>query len=333
MSGIGPWELLIIGAILCALVGVPVLVVVVLLVLFKKKQCGQGIGTGTMRAALPALVFLGGFWALSVGVSAAGAETGEAKETPEKVLAEMKKELGDGFQYRAVRCFAAASDADPASFDRIAHFTLGDCYDAYEKQFFKTRPAQVYRVYLFKDDASYRKHAKELFGSVPDTPFGYYLDSRRALVMNIATGGGTLVHEMFHALVRVDFPDIPAWANEGLGSLFEQCHVTDEGLVGLVNWRLPILQDAIRKNELPTLRKIMTVDDAAFYAARAGNYAGARYFMMYLQENRRLVDFYAKFRDNFKKDRTGVRFAEEVLGRKLEEVEPDWRKWVMGLKR
>jgi hypothetical protein len=280
------------------------------------------------------MVFLGGFWALSAGGSSAtAADKDEAKETPEKVLTEMKGQLGDGFHYRTVRCFAAASDADPAAFDRTCRFTLGDCYDAFEKQFFKTRPTHVYRVYLFKDDVSYRKHAKELFGSVPDTPFGYYMDSRRALVMNIATGGGTLVHEMFHALVRVDFPDIPAWANEGLGSLFEQCDVTDEGLVGLVNWRLPILQDAIRKNELSPLRKMMTADDAGFYQSRGGNYAAARYFMMYLQENRRLVDFYSKFRDHFKKDASGVRFAEEVLGRKLEEVEPDWRKWVMRLKR
>jgi hypothetical protein len=37
--------------------------------------------------------------------------------------------------------------------------------------------------------------------------------------------------------------------------------------------------------------------------------------------------------DRFKEDKTGVKFAEEVLTRKLEEFEPDWRKWVMALKR
>jgi hypothetical protein len=280
------------------------------------------------------LAVLGGCLALLAGVFAAGSAgvAEKPKESAENVLAGMRRELGDGFRYRVVRCFAVASDGETAEFDRICRYTLGDCYDAYEKQFFKERPTEVYRVYLFKDDASYRTHAKELFGDVPDTPFGYYLDGRRALVMNIATGGGTLVHEMFHALVRVDFPGIPAWANEGLGSLFEQCRVTDEGLVGLVNWRLPILQEAIRKEEIGSLRKIMTLDDAGFYAARGGNYAAARYFMMYLQENRRLVDFYTRFRDQFAKDKTGVRFAEEVLGRKLEEVEPEWRKWVMGLR-
>jgi len=261
------------------------------------------------------------------------ADDAAAAETPETVLAQMKKELGPTFRYQAIRCFAAAGDPSPAVFARTCEHTLGACFDAYQKQFFRNPPKHVYRVYLFRDDASYRTNAKKLFGRVADTPFGYYLHKERALVMNIGTGGGTLVHEMFHALVAEDFPDIPAWVNEGIASLFEQCRVTDEGLVGLVNWRLPILQQAIREKKLPPLRKMMTLTDLEFYHSRGGNYAAARYFMMYLQKEGLLVAFYKKFRDNFKDDKTGVRFAEEVLGRKLEDVEPVWQKWVMDLKR
>lgn len=276
------------------------------------------------------------FWCLSLGVlgtSAADETPPVAAETPETVLTGMRKELGPTFRYRTIRCFAAASDAHPLRFTRTCEHTLGACFDAYQKQFFRKKPRHVYRVYLFKDDASFRSHAKKLFGRVPDTPFGYYLHKHRALVMNIGTGGGTLVHEMFHALVDEDFPYIPLWANEGIASLFEQCHVTEGGLVGLVNWRLPIVQQAIRARTLPPLRKIMTVTDVEFYRSRGSNYAAARYFMMYLQTKGLLVPFYKKFRDNFKDDRTGVRFAKEVLGKKLEDVEPVWRKWVMGLKR
>ena len=256
-----------------------------------------------------------------------------AEETPDKVLGEMREELGAGFHFRKVRCFVAASDAPAARFARICEHTLGGCYDAYQKQFFKTKPTNVYRVYLFKDAASYRLHAAKLFGRAPDTPFGYYAHHRRALVMNIGTGTGTLVHEMFHALVEPDFPDIPLWANEGIASLFEQCRITENGLVGLVNWRLPIVQRAIRAGKLASLRKIMTMTDAEFRRSPGGNYAAARYFMMYLQEKGVLEKFYKKFRDGFKDDATGVRFAEELLGGKLEEVEPVWRKWVMALKR
>ena len=40
--------------------------------------------------------------------------------------------------------------------------------------------------------------------------------------MNIATGGGTLVHEIVHPFVEANFPGCPTWFNEGLGSLYEQ---------------------------------------------------------------------------------------------------------------
>ena len=271
-----------------------------------------------------------------VGCSVAAAESAESPRSAEeadKVLAAMRKELGGKFRYRKVRCFVAASDASATRFRRTCHYTLGKCYDAYRKQFFDKGPKVIYRVYLVRDAVSYKTHTKKLFGTVPSTPFGYYSDTHHALVMNIGTGGGTLVHEMFHALVKPDFPDIPAWANEGIASLFEQCNITPRGLVGLVNWRLPILQKAIRSRALPSLRKIMMMSDAEFYRARGGNYAAARYFFLYLQKKGVLVDFYKKFRDNFKRDKTGVTFAEEVLGKKLEQVEPVWRKWVMSLRR
>jgi lysophospholipase L1-like esterase len=257
----------------------------------------------------------------------------ETVETPEQALDAMKKELGDAFHYRVERVFAVASDAPEKALENYCTQTVAACFDAYMKQFFKTKPAGAFRVYLFKDDASYRSKAKTLFGTVPDTPYGYYLDARRALVMNIATGGGTLVHEMFHALVRADFPDIPTWANEGIASLFEQCGFDAGGLVGYVNWRLPILQDAIKKDTLPALRKIMTMPAAEFYADRQGKYAAARYLMLYLQERGLLVKFYQGFRDRFAQDKTGVKFVEELLGEKLEDFEPKWRQWALALKR
>lgn len=276
--------------------------------------------------------------AAAAAIFAAGASRGAAPaaapvETPEQALEGMKKELGDVFHYRVARVFAVASDAPEKALESYCTQTVAACYDAYMKQFFKTKPAGAFRVYLFRDDASYRSNAKKLFGSVPDTPYGYYLDGRRALVMNIATGGGTLVHEMFHALVRADFPDIPTWANEGIASLFEQCGIDVDGLVGYVNWRLPILQDAIRKDALPALRKIMTMPAAEFYADRQGKYAAARYLMLYLQERTLLVKFYRNFRDRFAEDKTGVKFIEELLGEKIETFEPKWRAWALALKR
>lgn len=77
------------------------------------------------------------------------------------------------------------------------------------------------------------------------------------MLMNINTGTGTLVHEMTHALVRYDFPDIPSWFNEGLGSLYERCSLNNKTILGYVNWRLPSLQDAIADKSYTPLASLV----------------------------------------------------------------------------
>ena len=89
---------------------------------------------------------------------------------------------------------------------------------------------------------------KSLTGNEPGTPYGFYSAKHNGLFMNIATGGGTLVHEIVHPYVEADFPNAPPWLNEGLGSLFEQSADRDGHIVGLTNWRLAGLQRAIRAN-------------------------------------------------------------------------------------
>jgi len=57
-----------------------------------------------------------------------------------------------------------------------------------------------------KDAASYEKNTLLLFKEKPSTPYGYYSSTHKALIMNIATGGGTLVHEIVHPFVEANFP-------------------------------------------------------------------------------------------------------------------------------
>jgi hypothetical protein len=84
-----------------------------------------------------------------------------------------------------------------------------------------------------------RAECRKDFQSKPTTPYGYYSSTHKALVMNISTGGGTLVHEIVHPFIEANFPNCPAWLNEGLGSLYEQCGEVDGHIHGYTNWRLP----------------------------------------------------------------------------------------------
>ena len=200
--------------------------------------------------------------------------------------------------------------------------------ERFERDFFTKRPSKILDVYLFADAASYERGVKRLTGSSPTTPYGFYSSSQGALFMNIATGGGTLVHELVHPYVEADFTDAPAWLNEGLGSLFEQSADKDGHIVGLTNWRLTGLQRSISDGDtLPTFHALTHLDDNAFYGDGSGtHYAMARYLMYYLQQNSLLVDFYKKFRAGRAKDPSGYATLVAVLGEK--DMAAFQRRWV-----
>ncbi|MHC4078691.1 MAG: hypothetical protein ACYST0_09670, partial [Planctomycetota bacterium] len=189
-------------------------------------------------------------------------------------------------------------------------------------------------VWLFKDRDSYRKHVYQLFRQVPHTPFGWYSPRHRALIMNIYTGGGTLVHEIVHPFVAANFPDCPAWFNEGLGSLYEQCRERDGKIMGLTNWRLADLQQAIRRQEVPTFRTMTATTDHQFYSLDRGtNYAQARYLCYYLQEKGLLRKYYKAFHAARKQDPTGYRTLQKVLGRQdMKAFQKEWERYVLKLR-
>ena len=199
------------------------------------------------------------------------------------------------------------------------------------KTYFRRRPDKVITILLLRDGKSYRGWAKKLFGDEKVAYYGYYKPGIRTLVMNISTGTGTLVHEMTHSLIAFDFPDVPDWFNEGLASLHEQCSIRSTRVVGLVNWRLPALQRAVRGKTLRPLRDLVTRDD--FYGSLQGlNYAQARYFVMYMQQRRVLQKFYEHYRAHHTGAGAGVKAIESVLGRGIDKVEADFLRWAMTLR-
>ena len=205
------------------------------------------------------------------------------------------------------------------------------------------------RLVLFMHPDTFKAGAAALSGEEPDTPFGYYSSELRAVIMNLATGGGTLVHEMVHTFVEEDFPGCPAWLNEGLGSLYEQCRIAPDRLLGLTNWRLPALREALERDgttgpaRAGLLARVVATSTWDFYEADSGlNYAAARYLCYDLQERGLLERFYKEFRADVKKTAaagdvpadiaSGRRTLERVLGQTLEEYEPPWRERTMRLR-
>jgi hypothetical protein len=230
--------------------------------------------------------------------------------------------------------FVVVGDGSATQVRQWAEGTVRFAVERLKRDFFKRDPAEILEIWLFKDDASYRKHAKELFGDEPSTPYGYYSSADRALVMNIATGGGTLVHEIVHPFMRANFPACPAWFNEGLGSLYEQSGDRDGHIVGYTNWRLAGLQQAIRAGGVPSFEKLTSMGDAKFYDEGGGAaYAQARYLCYYLQQKGLLVKFYHRFVEQQADDPTGYQTLKDVLGETdMAAFQQRWEKFVLGLR-
>lgn len=207
--------------------------------------------------------------------------------------------------------------------------------DRLKRDFFEEDPDEIITIWLFKDHRSYATNTRRLFRVEHPSPYGYYSPSDRALIMNIGTGGGTLIHEIVHPYMRTNFPACPAWFNEGLGSLFEQCEDRDGRIRGLTNWRLPGLQDVIRRGKTIPIAKFVTMSDEVFYGDVSGynrHYGQARYLCYYLQERGLLVDFYRRFVAHRHDDPTGLQTLKQVLGTDdLAKFQRQWEGFVLQL--
>jgi hypothetical protein len=205
--------------------------------------------------------------------------------------------------------------------------------DKLKQDYFSKDPKEILDIWLFKDAASYERNALSLFGDKPSTPYGYYSSRHKALVMNISTGGGTLVHEIVHPFIEANFPNCPPWLNEGLGSLYEQSGEVAGHIHGYPNWRLPGLQRAIKAGTVPAFKTLMAYDTRAFYNDDKGtNYAQARYLCYYLQQKDLLVRFYREFVAHQKTDQTGYETLQRILkARDMKQFKLKWESYVLGL--
>ncbi len=250
-------------------------------------------------------------------------------------IMELKKRLpGDSFHILVEPPFVVVGDESLQRLKSRSEHTVRWATAKLKEAYFGRDPNQILDIWLFKDKRSYDTHTVRLFGRQPSTPFGYYSSADGALVMNIATGGGTLVHEIVHPFMESNFPACPSWLNEGLGSLYEQSSSQNGRIVGLTNWRLAGLQRAIARNNLPSFGQLCSTTTHQFYRADPGtNYAQARYLCYYLQQQGLLRKFYHDFVANHQSDPTGYQTLKKTLGADdMEAFQKEWEAYVMKLR-
>jgi hypothetical protein len=239
----------------------------------------------------------------------------------------------DSFTVIVQTPFVVIGNDEPERVRYFAERTVQWAVDMLKKDYFASDPLDIIDIWLFRDKKSYDYNVRNRFGTVPTSPYGFFLEDQKALIMNIATGGGTLVHEIVHPFIAANFPECPVWFNEGLASLYEQCGEKDGHIVGYTNWRLEGLQQAIRTGSVPSFKTLTSLTADEFYTKDKGtNYSQARYLCYFLQEKGLLVAYYHAFYKKRGQDPTGYETLKSVLGvQDMKKLKKTWEAFVLKL--
>ena len=246
------------------------------------------------------------------------------RKRAQAVLGSMKKQLGDanGYVYEMDHenrlIFGATVDAE--TLRDIREYLTGYA-QAMSKGLFTHGLEQYVAVVVPKE------------GTLRGPVGGYYDHARHMLVARSI--GMVLTHEFTHALHAADQEALgqhhPIWVVEGLATLYETSEIRDGAVHPLPNHRLNILQRLIRSRQTIPLADFIKFDPRQFMAKPAVAYPEARYIFMYLYEKGLLRKWYEAYVSGFADDPTGAAALEEVLGRKLADVQEDWIQWVKAL--
>ncbi|MBI3865847.1 MAG: hypothetical protein HY290_28570 [Planctomycetia bacterium] len=226
--------------------------------------------------------------------------------------------------------FVIAGDLSEAELENLYEQAVLPVTSGLWRSYFDHKPDAPVTIVALRGDASFAAAAAELDGYESSSYAGYTQRGQRRIVVNLATGRGTLAHELSHLLALFDFPGMPEWFDEGLASLHEETVFSDDGLtlIGVENWRSRLLHDALHRKQLPALESV--IRNPAFRGEGEGlNYAIVRGFCHYLQERGLLSHFYRKFRDGVQQDPTGSATLCELLGAAdIGEVDRQFRSWL-----
>lgn len=159
----------------------------------------------------------------------------------------------------------------------------------------------------------------------------YQPDTHRLIARQI---GLTLRHEFTHAMHYGDQiargQQHSIWVLEGLAGLIESATFAGGHIHPEPNMRLNMMQAMFQaKRELPW-KTMFEFDQARFMREAGRTYPQSRYVMMYFFQKGKLRAWYDEYCRNVEKDPSGIAATEKVFGKKLAEIEADWKKWVMA---
>ncbi len=161
---------------------------------------------------------------------------------------------------------------------------------------------------------------------------GYYdHDSRQLVTRDL---GPSLQHEITHALHHAHMDSLdqkhPMWIQEGLSALFEMYEFDASGqFMPLDNTRINVAINLKRVGGLSRWKKLFNESDRKYTSSRPlAKYAESRAIFQYIAEKYSIEEWYATYIESYEEDSTGLLACEKIFGKKIKEIERDFRLWV-----
>jgi hypothetical protein len=200
------------------------------------------------------------------------------------------------------------------------------------------RPDRAVRVFLYPSPSALAFAISQ--GDGPHEPPGLGLfDAEKRTILACPDANGLLSgHEIAHPLVLADFPHAPAWAAEGLPSVFEVVDFSIPGEIhGKAHFRLQTLRDALASKDPAVVASVNL--DALFAMTTAPlfhegpeylHYAESREALRWLDHMGKLWSWWAAFREAVLDDPTGVATFTKVVGKSPADATADWITWIQS---
>jgi len=152
---------------------------------------------------------------------------------------------------------------------------------------------------LFRTTEGYWRTVEGIYGHRDFAEYGFYMGSDRLVLVNWAKSTNNIRHELAHPLIGDDFPNVPAWLNEGLASLYTSIAHKHGKVRFLDNYRLRRLKRAIRTRTVPSLHDLAHSTHENVHGRKQSlYYATGRYLLLYLERKGQLASFYRAMRSS-----------------------------------
>lgn len=216
--------------------------------------------------------------------------------------------LPETYEIVAVPPFLLATDLRTEQQRALRYDVIAPVVRALQRMYKLRSPREPIYLVVCREASDFRQLARAWKTKLASGYHGFYLRDRKLVALHWEAGSGALAHELTHALTHADCPVLPEWFDEGFAALYEEAEFDQPGrpLAGLDNWRISRAFQGLREDRLPRLVDLS--EPGAFGEGDLElNYAAARAWTLFLQEQQLLPRYYHALRKAAGTDATGLR--------------------------